>query len=428
MDRWDVLQLHHGSEVLAIHAALLGDGRVVYFSGSEHNSEQFNAGQIDHTRVWDPGTNTVTAVGSPAHDLFCCGHAFLSDGRLLVAGGTKTYDYLGLRESTLLAAAPGPHHNPWTPTHEMARGRWYPTLVTLPDGRVLVVSGALDVLGGGVNTDVEVFDPHAGGWTLVGHQPQIPGGYPRMHLIPDGRVLCVTPMGGMCRAWSPISGGWTDVAPGPGPGFQEWRQTSVLLPLLPQDHYRARVLITGMPHPQILDLGHPDHGWQNTAPRALHDSPFRNHGCTVLLPDGTVAVVAGSKTDADADGVLNTEIFNPATGHWSVGAAATVPRVYHNVALLLADGRVWTAGSNHNGAQGHSEHRVEVYSPDYLDRGPRPTVVMAPSHIRVPIGIPLPMTFEILTPEAASIQSVALLRCGSITHAFDSDQRYVGLE
>ncbi|MFN2506623.1 MAG: galactose oxidase-like domain-containing protein [Acidimicrobiales bacterium] len=188
------------------------------------------------------------------------------------------------------------------------------------------------------------------------------------------------------------------------------------------------MLITGMAQPQILDLAHPDHGWQNAPPRALHGSPFRNHGCSVLLPDGTVALVAGSKTDADADGVLNAEIFNPATGQWSVGAAATVPRVYHNVALLLADGRVWTAGSNHDGAQGHSEHRVEVYSPDYLDRGPRPTVVAAPHQIRVPMGIPLPTTFEIETPDAMSIRSAALLRCGSVTHAFDADQRYVGLE
>ena len=39
---------HHGSQVLAIHAALLPDGRVAYFSGSEHNAAQQNAGQ---TRV-----------------------------------------------------------------------------------------------------------------------------------------------------------------------------------------------------------------------------------------------------------------------------------------------------------------------------------------------------------------------------------------
>ena len=36
-------------------------------------------------------------------------------------------------------------------------------------------------------------------------------------------------------------------------------------------------------------------------------------------------------------------------------------------------------------------------------------------------------TFVIRTPDAGKIKSVALLRCGSSTHAFDPDQRYVGL-
>jgi hypothetical protein len=93
MGKWTIVDpSHHGSEVLAVHAALLGDGQVVFFSGSEHDRDQHNAGHFDHSRVWDPAAGMVRPIPSPNYDLFCCGHAFLPDGAILVAGGTKAYD------------------------------------------------------------------------------------------------------------------------------------------------------------------------------------------------------------------------------------------------------------------------------------------------------------------------------------------------
>ena len=105
--------------------------------------------------------------------------------------------------------------------------------------------------------------------------------------------------------------------------------------------------------------------------------------------------------------------------------------------VLMPDGRVWTAGSNRDGKQSfrdtltasdadqpgidNRELRIEIYSPPYLFRGPRPAIEVAPDTLA------LPGTFEIGTPDSADIQRVALLRCGSSTHAFDSDQRHVGL-
>jgi hypothetical protein len=436
MDKWELVHHGHtGTEVLAIHAVLLPDGRVAYFSGSEHNVDQHKAGQFDHSRVWDPTTGETAHIASPHHDLFCCGHAFLADGRLLVAGGTETYQpaYRGSRRTVVFdpAAIAGHHHeNPWKDAPDMGGGRWYPTLVTLPDGRVMTSSGTGDdpVLLG-TNPAIEVFSADGpGAWTYAGDQPEMPPGYPRMHLLPNGRVLCVTPMSGQCRTWNPASLGWGDIAFGPGPEYVGYNTTSVLLPLLPADGYRARVLVAGAAQPRVLDLGNPGAGWQPTHHRPLPGSPVRNHACAVLLPDGTVVVTGGSTTEQDADAVLEPEIFDPASGQWSVGAPAKVPRVYHNVALLLADGRVFTAGSNHNGAQGHSEHRIELYHPDYLDGTDRPVITRAPSVLDAPTGIPSGATFDIETPQAASVSSIALLRCGSVTHAFDADQRYVGLE
>jgi hypothetical protein len=83
------------------------------------------------------------------------------------------------------------------------------------------------------------------------------------------------------------------------------------------------------------------------------------------------------------------------------------------------------AGSNFNCEIGvkNRELRLEVYSPPYLFQGPRPVINSAPSTVTAH-----PMTtFVINTSQANDIASVCLLRCGSVTHAFDADQRYVGL-
>ena len=68
----------------------------------------------------------------------------------------------------------------------MAHGRWYPTVTSLGDGRVMTFSGLNET--GGTNTSVEIYTAGTG-WS-----PEYPAGwtpplYPRMHLLPDGRVF-----------------------------------------------------------------------------------------------------------------------------------------------------------------------------------------------------------------------------------------------
>ena len=64
-----------------------------------------------------------------------------------------------------------------------------------------------------------------------------------------------------------------------------------------------------------------------------------------------VLIVGGSTSEEpgrDKDGVLEAELYDPITNTWETRSSAAVPRVYHSVALLLPDGRVWVAGSNHD--------------------------------------------------------------------------------
>ena len=96
MGVWRLLE--DGSGTLAVHAALLNTGDVLFFAGSSNDPDRHNAHQFG-TTVWRyPGAEQQ----QPDTPSTCsaCGHAFLPDGRLLAAGGTQQYDpFLGLRQS-----------------------------------------------------------------------------------------------------------------------------------------------------------------------------------------------------------------------------------------------------------------------------------------------------------------------------------------
>jgi galactose oxidase len=64
---------------------------------------------------------------------------------------------------------------------------------------------------------------------------------------------------------------------------------------------------------------------------------------------------------------------------------------------------------------------AEIFSPPYLSRGARPTITSAPS------SVSYNTSFSVATPNAAGIASVSLMRLGSVTHHFNTNQRYLSL-
>ena len=75
----------------AVHAALLHTGKVLLVAGSGNDPDQFAAGSFK-TAIYDPANGSLRSDIATPYDLFCAGHAFLPDGRLLVAGGTAAYN------------------------------------------------------------------------------------------------------------------------------------------------------------------------------------------------------------------------------------------------------------------------------------------------------------------------------------------------
>ena len=88
--------------------------------------------------TWISGLTDQFSLNQHVRRRFCCRHACLRDARLLAAGGTERYDpFVGLSQAVVVDPAVGR----WVPEPHMGQGRWYSTLVALPDGDVLAVSG-----------------------------------------------------------------------------------------------------------------------------------------------------------------------------------------------------------------------------------------------------------------------------------------------
>jgi hypothetical protein len=178
--------------------------------------------------------------------------------------------------------------------------------------------------------------------------------------------------------------------------------------------------VTAQATAYVLDMTQSSPAWQAINPMAFARS---YHNLTVL-PDGNVVVTGGNgntNPDAQTLAVFAAEMWSPATQAFTTMASMVTPRVYHSTALLLPDGRVLVAGGGQYDGTSPDQLNAEIYSPPYLFKGARPTVTSAPSTLGYGAQ------FAVQTPDAANISSVALLRLGSVTHAFNENQRYVPL-
>ncbi|MEN8649618.1 galactose oxidase-like domain-containing protein [Streptomyces sp. 21So2-11] len=473
------------SEILAIHAALVATedgGEVLYFGGDQHFRDN-NVGhlqdpsKVDATRRFAcrpdaAGQHRRTKVKSPTDDVFCSGHAFLPGGRLMVCGGTQLFDtdavggghghgeashFAGHRRCWTYHPASGQFTevaqlNPSTPGDE-GGGRWYPTLVTLP-------SGELFVYGGHPRNDApqhnpgfaERYSPADDGWRALpptaGAGGPAPDLYPRLFLLPNGKVFCSSRLVGYdrCVEMDPCTGAVTESVALPGDFHTGYKASAVLLPLLPSDGYRARILVCGgaVAERVNLDATGEAAGWKPIPRRnGSAAGKERLNTCAVVLPTGQVLMTGGVvPPEGEEIGVNEPEIYTPAidwvsgtyrdvvnpldeSDRWdTVEEPSPVVRNYHSTALLMPDGRVWTAGSSIKAAPGNpvtaGQLKIHIFSPPY-PAGQRPRITDAPRFV----GYGDRFTLE--TPDAATVSRVALLRCGAVTHAFDSDQRYVGV-
>lgn len=386
--------------LIAIHAAMLPTGKVLLFS-AEHGVPGI------HGWVLDPVSRALTNVPPPPPwNPDCAGHSFLADGRLLVAGGTLGFNPTrGPRTAYIFDS----FTEQWIQVEDMRAGRWYPSNITLPDGRVITISGLNDT-DGALNSDVELWDANGtNNWRLLG-QKTVPY-YPYLHVLSNGSVFRSGP-DAQTETYNPISNQWAFVATRNVAGRYE--APSILLP---PSADRVMVVggynLSGQPtnSAEIIDLTAPSPQWSTIAPMNFRRMDFN----AVILPNGKVFVVGGrSDFDGSPTPVLTPEIFDPQALTWDMVEPHQIPRRYHSTAILLPDGRVLVAG-------GDFQPSGEIYSPPYLFQGSRPVVQSAPSVIGYG------ESFSVDFTSTTTTNRVALIRFSSVTHSVNFDQRYVRL-
>jgi len=398
-----------------VHAALLHNGKVLIVSGSGNLPTETNFSAA----IFDPANGSLTTqpVG---WDMFCNGMVVLYDGRALINSGTMQYDPF---HGELRSAIYDPSSGLFSDIQLMAHGRWYPTVTSLADGTVMTFSG-LDE-NGNTNSTVEIYTVGSG-WSTAYGSPFTPPLYPRMHLIPNGKVFYSGSTTGS-RYFDPSTHTWSGVVATTKYSGTRTYGTSVLLPLTPANNYKPVVMIMGGGSPatnttELIDLSAASPAWASGPAM----SQARIEMNATILPNGKVIVLGGSVNDEDTTTAsLNADLYDPVTNKFSSAGQNAYPRLYHSNSLLLPDATVLVIGGNPT--RGTYEQRIELYSPPYLFNS-NGTAATRPSISSVPTtGIGYGAGFQVQTPDAQNISSVVLMRPGAPTHAFDMEQRMVGL-
>ena len=416
-------------DIVPLHMTLLPTGKLLAWGREELG------GGMGQPRLWDPATSPAAAI-TVANDtmLFCAGHGLMADGRLMVSGGHKADDE-GLDVTNIF----DPATESWVAgLPKMAHGRWYPTVTTLPDGRMVTVAGQ-DSASNVVRIP-EVWEN--GQWV------ELPGAdivevpyYPRNFIDPTNGLVFMAGERRQSR--------WLDVDGSVAGERGQWVNGPVHDWPFNRDYGSAVMYESG----QILYVGGGGYlGWdtpdeKSGAPTETAEkidltvgspswtdagsmsSPRRHHTATVL-PDGQVLVtggVSGGGFNNEPTGVRAAEIWNPSTNDWTVLASNAVNRAYHSVSILMPDGTVLHGASGDANIPGTSNpyparRSHEIFSPPYLFKGARPAVTDAPA--TVSYG----QDFTVTTPAAGQITHVRWIRLGSVTHAFDANTMALSLD
>ncbi|KAK9859825.1 hypothetical protein WJX84_003157 [Apatococcus fuscideae] len=310
-------------------------------------------------------------------------------------------------------------YNPDEPSYTLPEtlptGRWYPTLVTLPDGHILIAGGSQVEAGGYAagcsnnlpgspadptydNPTYTIYDPASG--TLSGDVP-LPiladawpiNLYPYLTVLPQsGSVLTIAGREVQALMFT-AEGATPDAAYGNFPALPipiSYPQTAsvVMLTLEPPDY-----------HVQMPDA--------------------------VLLPTGDVFVCNGAQTGV-AGGAPGTGQANnaataaslytataPVGSRWSTLADSLIARLYHSSAFLTSNAEVWVSGSEPT-----VDYRVQTFTPSYIEPGnARPVVGSAPSNLAYGA------VFEIDFTGTDAIDRVVIDKLTGVTHSTHMDQR-----
>lgn len=421
-------------------------------------------GAETHPGRWEVAGDPGEALGGTDSGVL------LPDGRLMWCHDTKDpviFDAIAPDDERLVRPTPSP------------RIQGCHAVTVLPDGRVLYVGGADQEVYGPGTTQVKVYDPVLNQWQVMPAEQELvePRWYPSMAPLPNGGLIAIGG-GGLDN---PVRVRTSEVL---DPNTMRWRRVGdaalgnevspiVLL-------FTGQVLMTHRP-PQLYDPvserwrlaadfvqgnrmangDHADHeivmladgrvvavGYKSFTEDpgimvevydplddrwrlAANVSPVRSRASILLLPDQRVLVLGGYKEDQSDPTPVNpwgqvalTDLYDPATDRWRRVSDLNVAREYHALPILIPDGRVVVVGGEEAPGVEPTRSTVEIFSPPYLFRGPRPRIVdLQQTSFR------RGDRFRFRIERTAAPTRVVLIGAVATTHFMDSGPgRYLDLE
>ena len=163
-------------------ATLLPDGRVLIAGGCNNaNSGEVKCDNfLDSAEIYDPSTDSFSSTGSMSTPRFNHTATILSDGKVLIAGGSDGV--------TALASAEvfDPDTGEFSAVNNLASARTYHTASILPDGKVLIAGGEADQ----PLSSIEIFDPTSRTFTTAPSMT-VPRSKHAAIELADSRILLV---------------------------------------------------------------------------------------------------------------------------------------------------------------------------------------------------------------------------------------------
>ncbi|KAG8813045.1 hypothetical protein FRC17_001696 [Serendipita sp. 399] len=493
-----------GDSGVSAQMMFLGDNERVYILDKvEANPMQIN-GHPAWATVYDLPSNKATPLDIITNT-FCAGGAELGDGVWVNVGGNLAVDAGGWMANVSANAQqggnayqdwdggmairrilPGPGAT-WTDDANdyMFSHRWYPSLITLEDGRAFIMGGSKD--GSFVN-DVnltnptyEIYPKYEGETNFTSQilVDTLPANlYPITHLMPSGKVLVHSNRKVALLTYQTNE---EDYLPSDPFAVRTYpaSASSAMLPLRKGDDgewdavvmycggqdikdnqwkQKGLALIDIQADKTCIKISEKTRQWEQD-----DDLPeSRVMGNAILLPDSTILVINGAgrgvagyadytqpwgNDDSLADDPVLTPVIydpnRPSGERWSREGlqASTIPRMYHSTATLLPDGSVMVSGSNpHQDYEPDkyykTEYAVEIFYPLYYNHR-RPNPAGVPRSLSYG-GAPFTLNFtaEDLdtgmgsdrgTDNAGKIK-VVLTKTGFSTHALNFGMRMLELE
>lgn len=341
---------------------LLPDGTIYYC----HNTKDPFA--------FDPLANDTITVPGDIKVQGCVATKLIWNGNVIMAGGTDQEIY-------------GPGSNKmkqydsftksWQALPPMLDFRWYPSMIQLADGRLLITGG------GGLNNPIRVnttdlYDPITGVTELADTIAIRNEQSPILTLYSGKALMTFRPP----QLFDPATKQWELAA-----DFLQGNR-------MPNGDHVDHELVH-LPEGEVIAIGFkpfPAGSGGKLVERydpvsnvwkfGTHFAPLRSRAETVLLPDRKILTLAGFKEDPADPTPVNqwgymglADLYDPYTDTWRRLVPMPRQREYHALAILVPDGRVVVVGGEGQPGNEPSQSIIDAYKPPYLFRGVRPQIL-----------------------------------------------------